>query len=327
MTAVVRAESLTKRFGEVSAVTDLSFVLQAGTITGFLGPNGAGKTTTLRMVLGLATPTSGRALVFERPYAELARPSLRIGAVLEATDFHPGRSGRDHLRMLGRAVDVPDPRVDEVLRLVELGDAARRRVKGYSLGMRQRLGLAAALLGDPELLILDEPANGLDPVGMRWMRGLLRDFAARGGTVLLSSHLLHEVEAIADRIVIIASGRIVAQGTRSELAGGHAATRVRSTDDHTLRSALHNNSIKVSVANDGALLANASVETVGDVALAAGVALRELGATRDGGLEQLFFQLTEKAPGEARDTDAPASSPPAPPPVTPVTTTLEEVNR
>jgi len=193
--------------------------------------------------------------------------------------------------------------------------------------MRQRLGIAGALLGDPQLLILDEPANGLDPVGMRWMRGLLRDFAARGGTVLLSSHLLHEVEAIADRIVIIASGRIVAQGTRSELAGGHAATRVRSTDDHTLRSALHNNSIKVSVANDGALLANASVETVGDVALAAGVALRELGATRDGGLEQLFFQLTEKAPGEARDTDAPASSPPAPPPVTPVTTTLEEVNR
>ena len=152
VTAVVKAESLTKRFGEVSAVTDLSFVLEAGTITGFLGPNGAGKTTTLRMVLGLASPTSGRALVFDGPYAELERPALRIGAVLEATDFHPGRSGRDHLRMLGRAVDVPDSRVDEVLRLVELSDAARRRVKGYSLGMRQRLGLAAALLGDPELV-------------------------------------------------------------------------------------------------------------------------------------------------------------------------------
>jgi ABC-2 type transport system ATP-binding protein len=165
MTAVVEAESLTKRFGEVSAVTDLSFALEAGTITGFLGPNGAGKTTTLRMILGLVAPTSGRALVFDHPYATLPRAALRIGAVLEATDFHPGRSGRDHLRMLGQAVDVPDSRADEVLRLVELGDAAHRRVKGYSLGMRQRLGLAAALLGDPELLILDEPANGLDPEG------------------------------------------------------------------------------------------------------------------------------------------------------------------
>src|SRR6202034_1414117 len=165
MTVVVKAESLTKRFGEVSSVTDLSFALEAGTITGFLGPNGAGKTTTLRMVLGLAAPTTGRALVFDKPYNELVRPALRIGAVLEATDFHPGRSGRDHLRMLGRAVDVPDSRIDEVLSLVELTEAAHRRVKGYSLGMRQRLGLAAALLGDPELLILDEPANRLDPEG------------------------------------------------------------------------------------------------------------------------------------------------------------------
>ena len=163
MTAVVQAGSLTKRFGEVSAVSELSFVLETATITGFLGPNGAGKTRALRMVLGLAAPTSGRALVFGCPYQELERSALRIGAVLEATDFHPGRSGRDHLRMLGRAVDVSDSRADEVLRLVELGDAAHRRVKGYSLGMRQRLGLAAALLGDPELLILDEPANGLDP--------------------------------------------------------------------------------------------------------------------------------------------------------------------
>ena len=180
MTAVVRAESLTKRFGEVSAVTDLSFVLEAGTITGFLGPNGAGKTTTLLMVLGLAAPTSGRALVFDRPYHELEHPALRIGAVLEATDFHPGRSGRDHLRMLGRAVDVPDSRVDEVLSLVELTNAAHRRVKGYSLGMRQRLGLAAALLGDSELLILDEPANGLDPEGVRWLRDFLRRLAVGG---------------------------------------------------------------------------------------------------------------------------------------------------
>jgi ABC-2 type transport system ATP-binding protein len=180
MTAVVEAESLTKRFGEVSAVTDLSFVLEAGTITGFLGPNGAGKTTTLRMILGLVAPTSGQALVFDYRYAALPQAALRIGAVLEATDFHPGRTGRDHLRMLGQAVDVADSRADEVLRLVELDDAARRRVKGYSLGMRQRLGLAAALLGDPELLILDEPANGLDPEGVRWLRDFLRALAGGG---------------------------------------------------------------------------------------------------------------------------------------------------
>ena len=203
-------------------------MLEAGTITGFLGPNGAGKTTTLRMVLGLATPTSGRALVFDRPYAELVRPALRIGAVLEATDFHPGRSGRDHLRTLGRAVDVPDSRVDEVLSLVELTEAARRRVKGYSLGMRQRLGLAAALLGDPELLILDEPANGLDPEGVRWLRDFLRRLASEGRTVLVSSHVLAEVAQTVDQVLIISRGRLVIESPLAELtarAGG--AVRVR----------------------------------------------------------------------------------------------------
>jgi ABC-2 type transport system ATP-binding protein len=325
---MIRATSLTKRYGDRTAVQDVSFTCAPGTITGFLGPNGAGKSTTLKMLCGLAHPTSGRSTVLGRPYDEIPNPGRHVGVLIDASAAHEGRRGRETLAVSAQLLGVPDTRVDEMLDLVDLDTtAARKRVAQYSLGMRQRLGIAGALLGDPQLLILDEPANGLDPVGMRWMRGLLRDFAARGGTVLLSSHLLHEVEAIADRIVIIASGRIVAQGTRSELAGGHAATRVRSTGDHTLRSALHNNSIKVSVADDGALLANASVETVGDVALAAGVALRELGVTRDGGLEQLFFQLTEKAAGEARDTDAPASSPPAPPPVTPVTTTLEDVNR
>ena len=181
---VVRAESLTKSFGDVLAVDDLSFELEQGTITGFLGPNGAGKTTTLRMLLGLAAPTSGRALVFGQPYAQIADPIRRVGAVLEATDFHPGRSGRDHLRMLAEAVALPRSRVEEVLRLVELQEAARRNVKTYSLGMRQRLGLAAALLGDPELLILDEPANGLDPGGVRWLRDFLRDYAAGQRTVL-----------------------------------------------------------------------------------------------------------------------------------------------
>ncbi len=174
MTPVVLADSLSKSFGSIEAVSDLSFALEAGTITGFLGPNGAGKTTTLRMLLGLAAPSSGRALVFDQRYAELEQPARRIGAVLEATDFHPGRSGRNHLRTLSQAAGIPDSRVDEVLKLVELDGAARRRVKGYSLGMRQRLGLASALLGDPDLLILDEPANGLDPEGVRWLRDFLR---------------------------------------------------------------------------------------------------------------------------------------------------------
>jgi ABC-2 type transport system ATP-binding protein len=297
VTAVVRAESLTKRFGEVLAVTDLSFVLEAGTITGFLGPNGAGKTTTLRMVLGLAAPTSGRALVFERAYAELAHPSLRIGAVLEATDFHPGRSGRDHLRMLARAVDVPDSRADEVLRLVELGDAARRRVKGYSLGMRQRLGLAAALLGDPELLILDEPANGLDPEGVRWLRDFLRRLASEGRTVLVSSHVLAEVAQTVDQVLIISHGRLVVESPLAELtarAGG--AVRVRSADPQRLAATLQSNDLQVTTGADNLLLVHgASSGRVGEIAFAAGVPVHEL-VTDGGSLEEIFLQLTTEAP-------------------------------
>src|SRR6202042_1414162 len=245
MTVVV-AESLTKRFGSVLAVDDLSFTLEPGTVTGFLGPNGAGKTTTLRMILGLAAPTSGHSLVLGKPYAALEHPALRIGAVLEATDFHPGRSGRDHLRMLGRAVDVPDSRVDEVLSLVELTDAAHRRVKGYSLGMRQRLGLAAALLGDPELLILDEPANGLYPEGVRWLRDFLRRIASEGRTVLVSSHVLAEVAQTVDQVLIISRGRLVIESSLAELtarAGG--AVRVRSADPERLPAAAHPHQLPV----------------------------------------------------------------------------------
>src|ERR671918_1853056 len=215
----VRVESLTKRFGELLAVDNLSFDLDRGTITGFLGPNGAGKTTTLRMVVGLIAPTGGRALFFGLPYAELAEPSRRVGAALEAADFHPGRSGRDHLRMLADAVDLPRARVEEVLRLVELEGAAGRRVKTYSLGMRQRLGLASALLGDPELLILDEPANGLDPAGVHWLRRFLRGFAEQGGTVLVASHLLAEIAQTVDWVLIIDRGRLVASAPLDELAG------------------------------------------------------------------------------------------------------------
>ncbi len=209
--------ALSKRFGEVVAVDSASFALQAGTVTGFLGPNGAGKTTTLRLLLGLIEPTAGEALIFGRRYRDLDRPSRKVGAVLESGDFHPGRKGRDHLRTLALAAELPESRVDEVLELVELNGAARRRVSGYSLGMRQRLGLAGALLGDPDLLVLDEPANGLDPEGMHWLRGFLRGFAAQGRTVLISSHVLAEVAQTVDQVIVINRGRIVANDPLTEI--------------------------------------------------------------------------------------------------------------
>jgi len=293
---VVVAESLTKRFGEVLAVDDLSFALEPGTITGFLGPNGAGKTTTLRMLLGLARPTGGRALVFGRTYAELDHPSLRIGAVLEATDFHPGRSGRDHLRMLGRAVGVPDSRADEVLALVELQDAGTRRVKGYSLGMRQRLGLASALLGEPELLVLDEPANGLDPEGVRWLRDFLRAFASEGRTVLVSSHVLAEVAQTVDQVLIIRSGRLVIESSLENLTarvGG--AVRVRSADSSRLAAALSAEALNSTQGDEQVLIVNGTTtERVGEIAFAAGVPVHELVA--DGSsLEEIFLELTTDA--------------------------------
>jgi ABC-2 type transport system ATP-binding protein len=219
-TAAVAVRSLTKRFGELVAVDDLTFALQPGTVTGFLGPNGAGKTTTLRLLLGLAEPTAGEALVFGRRYGDLDQAARRVGAVLESSDFHPGRSGRDHLRALALAAEIPSTRVNDVLALVELEGAAERRVKTYSLGMRQRLGLAAALLGDPELLELDEPANGLDPAGVHWLRGLLRRFAEQGRTVLVSSHLLAEAAQTVDYVVIIDHGRLLASGRLEELTEG-----------------------------------------------------------------------------------------------------------
>ncbi len=214
---VVTVHSLTKRYGEILAVDDLTFSLHPGTVTGFLGPNGAGKTTTLRLLLGLATPTAGQALVFGRRYRELDQPARRVGAVLESSDLHPGRSGRDHLRALAIAAKLPPGRVEEVLALVELEAAARRRVKTYSLGMRQRLALAGALLGDPELLVLDEPANGLDPAGVHWLRRFLRRFAEQGRTVLVSSHMLAEAAQTVDHVVIIDRGRLLASGRLEEL--------------------------------------------------------------------------------------------------------------
>jgi ABC-2 type transport system ATP-binding protein len=297
MASVVHSESLTKQYGKVLAVDDLSFKIEAGTITGFLGPNGAGKTTTLRMLLGLANPTRGHATIFDVPYSQLPTPAMRVGAVLEATDFHPGRTGRDHLRTLSQAVGMPDSRVDEVLGLVELTAAAKRRVKGYSLGMRQRLGLAAALLGNPDLLVLDEPANGLDPEGVRWLRDFLRDFASGGRTVLVSSHVLAEVAQTVDQVLIINHGRLVTESSLDDLTarvGG--AVRVRSPQLTQLAEALHRDGIESSVNNDHALIAlGTTSEHVGDVALAAGIAVHEL-VTEGSSLEEVFLDLTS---GEA----------------------------
>jgi ABC-2 type transport system ATP-binding protein len=222
--STIAVDALTKRYGAVTAVDTLSFRLTPGRITGFLGPNGAGKSTTMRVLLGLARPTSGRATIDGRPYAELPDPMRRIGALLDPNVFHPGRSGRTALRIVARPAGIPDGRVDQVLDLVGLAGAARRRVGGYSLGMRQRLGLAAALLGDPETLVLDEPAGGLDPEGVHWLRGLLRRFAAEGRTVFVSSHLLAELAQTVDDVVVISRGRLVAAGPMAELLDRTQAT-------------------------------------------------------------------------------------------------------
>jgi ABC-2 type transport system ATP-binding protein len=224
MSAAITVDALTKRYGPVTAVDRLSFSVEPGVVTGFLGPNGAGKTTTLRMLLGLVTPTSGTALIDGRPYAALRRPRRVVGAVLEATGFHPGRRGRDHLRVLAQAGGIAPGRVDEVLEQVGLADAGRRRVGGYSLGMRQRLGLASALLGDPQVLVLDEPANGLDPAGMADLRDLLRGLAAEGRTVLMSSHVLSEVAQTVDRVVIVAGGTLRHAGPLAELTAAQGET-------------------------------------------------------------------------------------------------------
>ncbi|HET6550513.1 MAG TPA: ATP-binding cassette domain-containing protein, partial [Solirubrobacter sp.] len=235
---MIEATGLTKRFGGRAVVEDVSFRCEPGTVTGFLGPNGAGKTTTMRMLVGLSAPDRGASTVLDRPYVDLPNPGGRVGVLLDAGAQHPGRRGREALAVSAQMMGVPGERVDELLTLVGLdASAARKRVLQYSLGMRQRLGLAHAMLGDPEVLILDEPANGLDPEGIRWMRGLLRAFADRGGTVFLSSHLLYEVEAVADRLLIIGGGRIVADGSREELLTG-TGVLVRATDAEELAAAL-----------------------------------------------------------------------------------------
>ena len=290
--ATIEVRDLTKRFGDFTAVDNLSFTVEPGRITGFLGPNGAGKTTTLRMLLGLVRPSGGSATIGGRRYHDIPRPSAVVGSALEATNFHPGRTGRDHLRVLADTAGVDTRRVDEMLELVGIPAAARKRAGGYSMGMRQRLGLAAAMLGDPDVLILDEPANGLDPEGIRWLRGFLRHLSAQGKTVLISSHMLQEVEQTVDDVVIIANGRLVKQGAMADLHSGGAQTIVRSTDLDALAGALRVADVTTTT-RDGALYADTSdLRLIGDVALRAGLPIYELkGATTD--LEALFFELTE----------------------------------
>ncbi|HET6968296.1 MAG TPA: ATP-binding cassette domain-containing protein [Ornithinibacter sp.] len=290
--ARIEIRGLTKHFGHFVAVDDLSFDVEPGRITGFLGPNGAGKTTTLRMLLGLVHATSGTATIDGQRYVDLADPLGTVGAALEATNFHPGRSGRDHLRVLADAGSVPHRRVDELLELTGIPAAARKRAGEYSMGMRQRLGLAAALLGDPRVLVLDEPSNGLDPEGIRWLRGFLRHLSSEGKTILVSSHLLQEVEQTVDEVVIIANGALVRAGAMAELHGTPGAV-VRTSDPERLAGALRVADVTSSPGGDGTLLADTTdLRLVGDVALRAGLPIYGL-EPRRADLEALFFELTE----------------------------------
>jgi ABC-2 type transport system ATP-binding protein len=294
--APVEVRGLSKRFGSTAAVTDLSFEVAAGRVTGFLGPNGAGKSTTLRTLLGLIHPSAGQATFGGRPYHQLDDPTTMVGAVLEDTAFHPGRTGRNHLRVLATAGGHPQRRVAEVLEDVGLGDAADRRVKGYSLGMRQRLAIAGALLGDPQVLILDEPANGLDPPGISWMRRLLREQAARGRAVLVSSHLLAEVAQSVDDVVVIAGGRLRGKGTLEEVLGGQdgPSTEVRARDAERLERALRTRGRAVERDGERLLVAGTTPEAVGQVAADEGIALSRL-APHARTLEAAFFELTGSA--------------------------------
>ncbi|MFF5175499.1 ABC transporter ATP-binding protein [Micromonospora sp. NPDC000089] len=294
-TGQIVVSGLTKQYKNVRAVDNLSFTVEPGRVTGFLGPNGAGKTTTLRMLLNLVTPTSGDATIGGSRYAALTDPLRHVGAVLEASSAHKGRTGRNHLRVICAAAGLPAARADEALALVGLTPAANRKFKGYSLGMKQRLGIAAAMLGDPRVLILDEPANGLDPEGIRWMRGFLKGLAQEGRTVLVSSHLLSEMQLLADDVVIIAAGQLIRQGPVDQVMGSMTSggqVRVRTPQAPELTAALAAQSATVTPDEHGALLvAGADAPTVGRVALAAGVELHELTTERPD-LERVFLELT-----------------------------------
>ncbi|MFT4397022.1 ABC transporter ATP-binding protein [Gordonia lacunae] len=298
MDDMITVKNLTKRYGDYVAVDDVSFTCRPGQVTGFLGPNGAGKSTTMRIIAGLTPPTSGVAQLYGVDYRTIPNPATQVGILLDASAQHAGRTGAEVLRLSAMTMGIGRDRVDEMLELVSLTpEEAGRRVRNYSLGMRQRLGIAAALLGDPKILILDEPANGLDPAGIHWMRTLLRGYADRGGTVLLSSHLLHEIEIVADDIVVIGNGRIVAQGTKDELLAG-AGTRVRSLDDAALGEALVAAGITVQRNTSGGLDVDADPVDVGRAAAAVGVVLTELRPADGAQLEAMFLQLTAETQRE-----------------------------
>ena len=289
---MITASNLTKRYGHHVAVDAVSFSCAAGSITGFLGPNGAGKSTTLRMLTGLTPPTSGSVTIAGSAYADLPNPGRLVGVMLDAAAQHPGRTGLESLRLAARLLGMGRDRAGDMLERVGLADAADRRVGNYSLGMRQRLGIASALLGDPAVLVLDEPANGMDPEGIRWMRGLLHEFAAGGGTVLLSSHLLGEVQATVDRLVVIGDGRVVADDSLANLLAG-TGTVVRALDMAALTAALRGAGFDPQLREGGSLRVRASAEEVGRIAADSGAVLLELGD--GGGLEDLFFTLTRSA--------------------------------
>jgi ABC-2 type transport system ATP-binding protein len=289
---MITVESLTKTYGGFTAVDDITFTARPGRVTGFLGPNGAGKSTSMRVMVGLTPPTRGSVTIAGERYADLPNPGMQVGVLLDASAQHAGRKGKEILALTAQTLGLPGRRVTEMLDLVSLTEReADRRVRNYSLGMRQRLGIAAALLGDPEVLILDEPANGLDPAGIRWMRALLREYADRGGTVLLSSHLLHEIEVIADDIVVIGNGRIVAQGSKTDLLQA-AGTLVRTPRLGDLHRALSGAGLASTWFEDGALRTDATPEHVGQIALRAGLPLTELKPAGGAGLEELFLELT-----------------------------------
>jgi ABC-2 type transport system ATP-binding protein len=289
---MITVDCVTKTYGGFTAVDDVTFTAAAGRVTGFLGPNGAGKSTTLRIVTGLTPPTSGSAHVAGRRFADLPNPGLEVGVLLDASAQHAGRTGREILRLSQQMMGLPRARVDEMLDLVSLTPSeAGRRVRDYSLGMRQRLGIAHALLGDPDVLILDEPANGLDPAGIRWMRDLLRGYADRGTTVLLSSHLLHEIEVVADDIVVIGNGRIVAQGTKAELLA-NAGTLLRTRHPVDLQVVLRAAGLESTLTSPGVVRVDADPELVGRLATDARIPLIELRPAETAGLEEMFLELT-----------------------------------
>lgn len=296
---MIVCDGLTKRFGEQVAVDNASFTCEPGTVTGFLGPNGAGKSTTLRMICGLTPPSSGEATIDGRPYRSIPNPAHLVGVMLDASAQHPGRTGRETLKLIADSIGVSDEQAAAMLERVGLDpSAAKKRVGNYSLGMRQRLGIAGALVGDPKILILDEPANGLDPEGIRWMRGILREFADNGGTVVLSSHLLSEVEQVADKIVVINRGQIIADGTPDDLRkaqdAGPSTMLVTATDAHALAAALEKAGIWWQYAQDGSTFDVAGEPAaIGEAALRGEVVLTRLEPARRGSLEDLFISLTD----------------------------------